>query len=75
MTPVAPVTNGLTLQGTYKYISYSGLVGINAFSTSSTEYLSFASDALSRALTLASSNFREQENQKRSRFNTASHSS
>lgn len=44
MTPVAPVTNGLTLQGTYKYISYSGLVGINAFSTSSTEYLSFASD-------------------------------
>lgn len=44
MTPVSPVTNGLTLQGTYKYISYSGLVGINAFSTSSTEYLSFASD-------------------------------
>lgn len=44
MTPVTPVTDGLTLQGTYKYISYSGLVGINAFSTSSTEYLSFASD-------------------------------
>jgi hypothetical protein len=44
MTPVTPVTNGLTLQGTYKYISYRGLVGINAFSSSSTEYLSFASD-------------------------------
>ncbi|NOU86025.1 hypothetical protein GC102_09580 [Paenibacillus sp. LMG 31460] len=44
MTRVVPVMNGLTLQGTYKYISYSGLVGINAFSSSSTEYLSFASD-------------------------------
>ncbi|UUZ92389.1 hypothetical protein LJK87_44680 [Paenibacillus sp. P25] len=44
MTSVTPAAEGLKLKGTYKYIGYSGLVGINAFSTSWTEYLTFSSD-------------------------------
>jgi len=58
MTPVEPVTDGLTLKGTYKYIGYSGLVGINAASSSWTEYLTFASDGTFKStdLNLASLN-------------------
>ncbi|MCZ8521005.1 stalk domain-containing protein [Paenibacillus caseinilyticus] len=44
MTAVVPAADGTILQGSYKYISYYGLVGINAYSTSSTEYLSFSRD-------------------------------
>nr|WP_275984152.1 copper amine oxidase N-terminal domain-containing protein [Paenibacillus hamazuiensis] len=44
MSPVAPVSEGFKLKGGYKYIGYSGLIGINAFSTSWTEYLSFSGD-------------------------------
>lgn len=44
MSPVKPVADGLKLKGTYEYIGYSGLIGMNAASSSWTEYLSFSSD-------------------------------
>lgn len=42
--PVNPVKAGLKLNNTYKYISYSGLVGITAFSSSNTSYITFNKD-------------------------------
>ncbi|WP_426445718.1 stalk domain-containing protein [Paenibacillus sp. S-38] len=42
--PVAAAAEGLKLEGTYKNIGYQGLVGIHAFSSSWTEYLTFRSD-------------------------------
>ncbi|MFB9328213.1 copper amine oxidase N-terminal domain-containing protein [Paenibacillus aurantiacus] len=42
--PVKPVTAGLKLNNTYKYISYSGLVGITPFSSSNTSYITFKKD-------------------------------
>ncbi|MFC0213084.1 copper amine oxidase N-terminal domain-containing protein [Paenibacillus chartarius] len=44
MTAALPLASGHTLQGTFKHIGYEGLVGIHAFSTSWTEYLTFRSD-------------------------------
>ncbi|AFC30985.1 hypothetical protein PM3016_4209 [Paenibacillus mucilaginosus 3016] len=44
LLPVAAVADGLKLEGTYKHIGYQGLVGIHAFSSSWTEYLTFKSD-------------------------------
>ncbi len=56
MSPVKPVANGLKLKGTYEYIGFSGLAGINAASSSWTEHLSFSSDGTFKStdLTLAS---------------------
>lgn len=56
LSPVFPVADGFKLQGTYKYIGYSGLVGVNAASSSWTEYLTFAKDGTFKStdLTLSS---------------------
>ncbi|CAH0119708.1 MULTISPECIES: copper amine oxidase N-terminal domain-containing protein [unclassified Paenibacillus] len=56
MSPVKPVANGLKLKGTYEYIGFSGLIGVNAASSSWTESLTFSSDGTfeSTDLTLAS---------------------
>ncbi|WP_256865401.1 stalk domain-containing protein [Paenibacillus sp. 32352] len=58
MSPIAAVPEGTKLKGTYQYIGYSGLVGINASSSSWTEYLSFSGDGTfqSTDLTLSSLN-------------------
>ncbi|MFC4101410.1 copper amine oxidase N-terminal domain-containing protein [Paenibacillus xanthanilyticus] len=42
--PVEPVAAGLKLNSTYKHISYSGLVGITPYSSSSTSYITFNKD-------------------------------
>ncbi|WP_246183202.1 stalk domain-containing protein [Paenibacillus methanolicus] len=42
--PVDPVTAGLKLNSTFKHISYYGLIGINAASSSSTSYITFNKD-------------------------------
>lgn len=54
--PVQPAADGLKLQGTYEYIGYSGLIGVNAASSSWTETLTFSEDGTfeSADLTLAS---------------------
>lgn len=44
MSPVAPVVKDLKLNGTYEYIGYNGLAGVNSASSSWTETLSFSND-------------------------------
>jgi hypothetical protein len=44
MTSVKTAPEGTRLNDTYKYIQYTGFVGINPFSSSSTQYMTFRSD-------------------------------
>ncbi|MBP1989969.1 copper amine oxidase N-terminal domain-containing protein [Paenibacillus eucommiae] len=41
LEPVKPAAKGLMLEGKYKYQGYSGLIGIDPYSSSWTEYITF----------------------------------